>query len=158
MKTRAALTTAGIFLLAGQAIAAVPSDRIRSQAVAFYRWYLDHADDQTIPTDQAAIGAYLTTACRRQLTAEYRANRFADAGDPFLAVQDYDEADWKAHVSAAEPTGFPEDPHVVVTLGSGQGRADLCVHFQHVGRAWKISKVDRADDPDTPIDCRTRTY
>lgn len=157
MKARAALTTAGVLFLAGQANAAVPSDRIRSQAVAFYRWYLDHADDRTIPADQAAIGAYLTAACHMQLAADYRANRFADVGDPLLAVQDYEEANWKAHVSAAEPTGFPEDPHVV-TLGSGQGRANLCVHLRHPGRAWKISKVDRADDPEAPIDSRTRTY
>ncbi len=132
------MTTAGFLFFARHAIAAVSSDRIRSQALAFHRWYLDHADDQTIPTDQAAIGAYRTAAYRTQLVADYRAKRFVDAGDPFLAVQDYNEADWKAHVSAAEPTG------------SGQGRTDLCIHLRHAGSAWKISKVDRADDPAGP--------
>lgn len=142
--------------MSGPALAANAPNEIRAQAVAFYRWYLDHADDRSVPTEQSASKAFLTTSYRKRLDATYRANGFAEDADPFLNVQDYDAANWKAHVVADQPTGLSTDPRLVVHLGTGREAAQVCVHFRRDGGIWKIAQVDQADDSHTPADCQTK--
>ena len=72
-----------------------------------------------------------------------------------LKVQDYHDADWMTHVSAAVSDGLPNDPHLLVTLGA-VGRAELCVHMVETGQVWKIARVDPAGVAPASPDCRTR--
>jgi hypothetical protein len=118
-----------------------------SSAAAFYKWFIHRSSEKHgYALMDKAIYTYVSKPTVDFLRTEYRQNRFAEQAEYFTRVQDYDDADWLAHI-AVHPAVLLDGVAVVpVTFGSTEKKT-VVAFLRKQGNAWKITKVvDTEDD------------
>jgi len=110
-------------------------------AKAFYAWYIGKDAAGVYPLLDQGIGDYVAAATVDGLRAAYRRNELPGDADYFLKVQDYDEADWGAHIETHPAVLLGDVALVPVSFGSVQ-RVSVVVFLRKDGTRWKIVKVD----------------
>jgi len=123
-----------------------------ASAKAFYAWYIKReAEHRGFPLLDKDIYRYVAKPTVNFLRAEYKANKFAEDGDPFTKVQDYDEKDWAAHIDARPALMVGETAVVPVVLGRDTKatlQTVLAFMRKQSDGQWKIIKVDDLSGPE----------
>lgn len=118
-----------------------PEETVR----AFYRWFIEHNNDQTYPLREPDIYRYVAKETVYLLNDDYRRGYLPGDVDYFLKVQDFYEKDWLAHIDM-HPTVMMHDAAVVpLTFGSTE-KVDVLVFLKKRDGRWKIVKVDDTRD------------
>ena len=117
-----------------------------ASAKAFYAWYIKRESDKHgSPLLDKEIYRYVAKSTVDFLRAQYKANKFAEDGDPFTKVQDYDEKDWAAHIEARPALRFGDTAVVPVVLGrdtKATVQTVLAFMRKQADGQWKLIKVD----------------
>lgn len=108
---------------------------------AFYAWFIrQDAEDRGYPLMNKQIYRYVSKPTVNLLRTQYKTSSLPGDAEYFTNVQDFDEADWAAHIVPHPAIMLDEVALVPVTFGSTDKKTNV-VFLRKVDGAWKITKV-----------------
>lgn len=108
---------------------------------AFYTWFIKQdAEDRGYPLMNKEIYRYVSKPTVNLLRTQYKTSSLPGDAEYFTNVQDFDEADWTAHIVPHAAIMLDDVALVPVTFGSTDKKTNL-VFLRKVDGAWKITKV-----------------
>ncbi|MFM0649479.1 DUF3828 domain-containing protein [Paraburkholderia bryophila] len=108
---------------------------------AFYAWFIrQDAEDRGYPLMSKEIYRYVSKPTVNLLRTQYKTSSLPGDAEYFTNVQDFDEADWTAHIVPHPAIMLDDVALVPVTFGSTDKKTNV-VFLRKVDGAWKITKV-----------------